>query len=81
MPTVNRHHHPKPSIFTLTPNNRFHRRGAPNRRVAWNAKLLIPDGKEYYLHSTKGWRARSMRLETDLDLDLIDEDEIEAQSD
>lgn len=65
MPTVTRHHHPKPSIFTLTPNNRFHRRGAPNRRVAWNAKLLIPDGKEYYLHSTKGWRARSMRYEVD----------------
>jgi len=48
----------KPTFFTLISNPRQGRKGTPNRRVCFQAKTLLPSGREYYLHTTKGWRSR-----------------------
>lgn len=33
------------------------KKGTPERRVT---KRIVKDGREYYLHATKGWRSRKL---------------------
>lgn len=56
-----------PIGFTLLSNPRQRHKGAPNRRVTYRAIPMFPMGREYYLHSTKGWRSRALEIDRQID--------------